>query len=287
MSKSTEGQQTKTEEKRTLLSKNFLIRTLMGAVLLLLIGTTCYLGKGYWFGMVSVLCLIGLFEFYRVFQIHQRPVGIAGFLSAAAYLLLLFLQKEDWLAPVLVGAFLLTAACYVLFFEKTDSVKAMAAFFGLFYVVVLLSYLYRLRLEDDGLLLVGLTFLAAWGTDTMAYLSGMLFGKHRMAPVLSPKKTWEGTAGGIVGAALLGALFGYLFRSHFSQFAQPVIACALITALSGVISMIGDLTASAFKRNHGVKDYSHLIPGHGGVLDRFDSIILIAPLIFYLSGLFR
>ena len=270
-------------EKRTLFSRNFLIRTLMGAVLLLVIGTACYLGGLYWFSLIFVLCMIGLWEFYRVFEIDRKPVGIVGYIGAAAYLFVLMAGKNELILPVLLLSFLMTAMCYVFCFHDTDSVKAMASFFGLFYVVVFLSYLYRLRMNRDGTLLVGMTFLSAWGTDTMAYLSGMLLGKHKMAPVLSPKKTWEGTVGGIVGAALLGALFGWIFRAHFSMFIRPVPVCALLCAAAGLISMIGDLTASAFKRNHGVKDYSHLIPGHGGVLDRFDSLILIAPFVYYLS----
>ncbi|MBP5223971.1 MAG: phosphatidate cytidylyltransferase [Lachnospiraceae bacterium] len=270
-----------------LLTRNFLVRTAVGIGLLVLIGVPAFLG-GYWFfALNALLCLIGLWEFLRVFGIHRHPAGVPAYIGAVLYLSALGFGKTALLAPAVILTVLLTAAVYVFFFQKTDSVKTMAAFFGFFYTAVLLSYLYRIRTGEDGLLLLGMTFIAAWGTDIFAYLTGILFGKHKMAPVLSPKKSWEGAAGGLAGAALLGALFGYLLRTHFSGFASPVLASALICLLGGLISMVGDLTASAFKRNHGVKDYSRLFPGHGGVLDRFDSVILIAPLVYYLAALFR
>ncbi len=283
-------QQTKEQTKKEggrLLTRNFLIRTLVGIGLLLLIGVPAWLG-GYWFfALNAILCMIGLWEFLRVFGIDRHPAGIPAYTGSVLYLCALGLGKTSLLAPAVIMTFLLTAAFYVFFFQKTDSVKTMASFFGFFYTVVLLSYLYRVRNGEDGLLLLGMTFIAAWGTDVFAYLTGILFGKHKMAPVLSPKKSWEGAIGGLLGAMLLGALLGHLFRDHFSGIGTPVAASAMICLLGGLISMVGDLTASAFKRNHGVKDYSRLFPGHGGVLDRFDSVILIAPLVYYLSLLFR
>ena len=100
-------------------------------------------------------------------------------------------------------------------------------------------------------------------------------GKHKMTPELSPKKTKEGAVGGILGAALLGAIYGAVTGG-------TVWAYALICAVGGMISMIGDLSASAIKRNQGIKDYGDLIPGHGGILDRFDSVIFTAPNIYFL-----
>jgi phosphatidate cytidylyltransferase len=104
----------------------------------------------------------------------------------------------------------------------------------------------------------------------------MLIGKHKMAPVLSPKKSVEGGIGGVVGAALLGAIYGALTGG-------PVFEYALICTVGALISMVGDLAASAIKRNQGIKDYGNLIPGHGGILDRFDSVIFTAPVIYFLA----
>ena len=110
----------------------------------------------------------------------------------------------------------------------------------------------------------------------------MLIGKHKMSPVLSPKKSVEGAVGGVVGAALLGAIYAAAVGSHLEA-ENPIIAYTVICAVGALISMVGDLAASAIKRNHSIKDYGTLIPGHGGILDRFDSVIFTAPVIYYLS----
>ena len=110
----------------------------------------------------------------------------------------------------------------------------------------------------------------------------MLLGKHKLAPVLSPKKSVEGAVGGVVGAALLGAIYAAVVGSHLEA-ENPVITYAIICAVGALISMVGDLAASAIKRNHNIKDYGTLIPGHGGIMDRFDSVIFTAPVIYYLS----
>ena len=123
-----------------------------------------------------------------------------------------------------------------------------------------------------------LIFLSSWGCDTFAYCTGMLLGRHKLAPVLSPKKSVEGAIGGIAGAALLGVLYGVLTKGNI-----PIYA--LICAVGAAASQVGDLAASAVKRQHNIKDYGHLIPGHGGILDRFDSVIVTAPMIYILAVL--
>lgn len=117
--------------------------------------------------------------------------------------------------------------------------------------------------------------LAAFGSDIFAYFIGSFFGKHKMAPNLSPKKSIEGAVGGIVGAGILGLIFGILFMKDIWYH------CLIIGIIGGIISECGDLVASSFKRQMGIKDYGNLIPGHGGILDRFDSVIFVAPIVYY------
>ena len=107
-----------------------------------------------------------------------------------------------------------------------------------------------------------------------------------MAPVLSPKKSIEGAVGGVVGAAALGAIYAAIFSNHINLSVHPVIAFAVICAIGALISMVGDLAASAIKRNYDIKDYGKLIPGHGGIMDRFDSVIYVAPIIWMLLQIF-
>ena len=137
-------------------------------------------------------------------------------------------------------------------------------------------------MTEYGIYLVWMVFIASWISDTFAYFTGMLLGKHKLAPVLSPKKSIEGSIGGIAGSALAGALFGYLFSTQVSQEVNLTVVCAVLGALGSVISQIGDLAASGIKRNYEIKDYGKLIPGHGGIMDRFDSVIVTAPIIYFL-----
>ena len=166
-------------------------------------------------------------------------------------------------------------------FPKYSTEQVTTAFFGIFYLAVMLSYVYQVRAMTDGIYLVWLIVISSWGCDTCAYCVGVRMGKHKLAPVLSPKKSIEGAVGGVAGAALLGAGYALLYGDKMLEVVSPVVTCAAACAIAAVISQVGDLAASAIKRNHNVKDYGHLIPGHGGVLDRFDSMIFTAPAIYF------
>jgi phosphatidate cytidylyltransferase len=172
---------------------------------------------------------------------------------------------------------------YVFGFPKFRTEQIAVAFFGLFYVSIMLSYIYQVRILEEGAWIIWLIFIGAWGSDTCAYIVGVLFGKHKIAPKLSPKKSLEGCIGGVAGAALIGFLYATGIKGYIAELQNPQLIFAIIGAASSVISQIGDLAASAIKRNHNIKDYGSLIPGHGGILDRFDSIIFTAPIVFYLA----
>ena len=122
----------------------------------------------------------------------------------------------------------------------------------------MLACIYQTRMLPGGTFHVWLIFLCSWGCDTCAYCAGMLFGKHKMAPVLSPKKSVEGAVGGVTGSVILGLLYALITRG-------PLLQYAVICGIGALISMVGDLAASAIKRNMEIKDYGKLIPGHGGI----------------------
>ncbi len=261
----------------------FKTRLISGIILVIIAFTTIFYGGDVLFATLLVVSLIGLMEIYRAVRIEKTPLGGVGYLAAALYYALLrFDRKEDilMLAILLLVALM---AVYVFSFPKYVSEQVTTAFFGVFYVAVMLSYIYQTRLLAEGLYLVGLVFLCSWGCDTCAYCVGVLIGKHKMAPKLSPKKSVEGAVGGLLGAALLGALYALAIRKWGGADAKWEIY-ALICFVGGMISMVGDLAASAIKRNHDIKDYGKLIPGHGGILDRFDSVIFTAPVIYYLAA---
>jgi len=209
--------------------------------------------------------------------------GDAGIVLFGAALLLT--KNMLWGMGALVLMFLACMFVYVFRFPKYHADQVMTVFFCAFYPGVLFSFLYLTRELTWGVYLVWLIFISSWICDTCAYLTGMAIGRHKLAPVLSPKKSIEGSIGGVAGSALVGALFAWIFLLPLTNQPETVWAVALISAAGAVISQVGDLAASAIKRDHQIKDYGKLIPGHGGIMDRFDSVLFTAPVIYYLSVL--
>ena len=257
----------------------FKTRLLSGIVLVIIALVTIISGGYLLWGTLFLVSLIGLTELYRAVGVQEKGfsfLALTGALGVASYYLLLLFGLEAYSMMDMIFILIVLLAVYVFSYPKYHADQVMAAFFGVIYVSVLLSYIYLTRNLKGGAFLVWLIFLCSWGCDTCAYCVGMLIGKHKMAPVLSPKKSIEGAVGGVVGAAALGAIYAAVTHG-------PVVEYAVICAVGALISMVGDLAASAIKRNRGIKDYGKLIPGHGGILDRFDSVIFTSPIIFYLA----
>ena len=214
---------------------------------------------------------------------EQTAAAVIGYAAAVIFYSDLYLH---WLPdPMLyvMGLLIVLLAVYVLAYPKYHASQITAVFFGVFYVAVMLSCIWQTRMMAQGAYIVWLIFLCSWGCDTCAYCVGVKFGKHKMSPVLSPKKSVEGAIGGLAGTFLLTALYAYAFRGQMHISAAQILILAAISTVGALISMIGDLAASAIKRNYEIKDYGTLIPGHGGILDRFDSVIFTAPVILYLA----
>ena len=241
----------------------FRTRLISGIVLVLIALVVLISGGPVLAVTLFLISEIGLFELYRALKIQEKefsPLAAVGYLGTVVYYGIVFLGYQSYTMAVILGILILVMAVYVFTFPKYQTEQITGTFFGVLYAPVMLSCIYELRGLENGVYLVWLIFLGSWGCDTCAYCVGKLIGKHKMTPKLSPKKSVEGAVGG---------------SGHILSF-------ALICAVGGLISMVGDLAASAIKRNHGIKDYGKLIPGHGGILDRFDSVIFIAPVIYYL-----
>lgn len=257
----------------------FKTRLLSGIVLVAVALLTIISGGYVLFFTLLGISLIGMQELYKVMKVredHFNALEIAGYLGAVIYYVLMSLDFEKYGMMGVIISFMMFMFVYVFTYPKFKADQVMPAFFGVVYVAVMLSFIYLTRNLPDGKFLVWLIFLCSWGCDTCAYCVGMLIGKHKMAPVLSPKKSVEGAVGGVAGAALLGVIYAAATQG-------PMLEYAVICAIGALISMVGDLAASAIKRNQNIKDYGKLIPGHGGILDRFDSVIITAPVIYYLA----
>ena len=259
----------------------FKVRLLSSIVLMILMLFFVITGGTALLAATAFLSLVAMMEFMRMAKIHKSPLAVPGYVSVALLYVLLFTGNMDKLVPLCVFFLLVIMAVYVVAFPKYRVEQMLYLFFGFFYAGLMISYIYQVRELPGGAFSVWLIFIAAWGSDVCAYCAGMLFGKHKAFPVLSPKKTWEGCIGGVLGAALVAVLYCLAMNHWFNQ-SFSIVQYAIVCGCGAVISQIGDLAASAMKRNNEIKDYGKLIPGHGGVLDRYDSVIFVAPIVFYL-----
>ena len=256
------------------------------------------LAGGYALAILIMVCsMIGYQELARATGVLEEGekynliTAIGFFMAAVLYLGLMAVRARHGQDPgqmvllsdfftviVIVLTFMATMTGYVLTFPKFRSEQVMEAFFSFIYAPVLMSFVFRARLLPYGLFMYAMIFVCSSICDTCALAAGMAFGKHKMAPVLSPKKTIEGAVGGVIGSAVCSVILSLILKA-VNPGADFKIQFLIIGVLGALISMVGDLAASAIKRNHGIKDYGNLIPGHGGIMDRFDSIIFTAPLI--------
>lgn len=266
-------------------NKSFVTRLISGIVLVALMLATIIPGGNILFVANMLISLVGVYELYKVLGLEKSLPGITGYVATIAYYALLFTGKTQYITILFVVFLIALLAQYVFMFPEYKTEQISNAIMCMLYAGVLLSYIYLVREGNNGAYTVWLIFLCSWASDTCAYAVGVAFGKHKMAPVLSPKKSIEGAVGGVVGAAVLGAIYAAVFIDKI-QMDHAVIVFAVICAVGALISMVGDLAASAIKRNHNIKDYGKLIPGHGGIMDRFDSVIYVAPIIWMLLQIF-
>ncbi len=266
-----------------------LTRTISGIVLTIIAVSTIWFGGYVLAPVLALVSLTGYYELCKATKVHTpgqkmnllEAVGYVGIL--AFYALLYFFENHTMLLFTIVFSLLIMMAVYVLTFPRFHADDLMKSGFALLYCPVMISFVYQTRQMEQGIYIVWLIFIASWISDTCAYLVGVTIGKHKYLPKLSPKKSIEGSIGGIVGAALVGGLYGYLVVEKVMPGQNITWIFALIGGVGSVISQIGDLVASAIKRNYEIKDYGRIIPGHGGIMDRFDSVIVTAPIIYCLA----
>lgn len=207
-----------------------------------------------------------------------RPIVYSMVMAFIVVLWSYFGQPVIYITPIiLVFAILLLAELMADHENLTFQTLCVCLAAGLV-IPYMFSALVRLRMETDGKILVLIPFLLSFVSDSGAYFVGISLGKHKLAPKISPKKTVEGLIGGVL-TAMLGMIIFCLVLSKFFNFSVNYFAAAAFGAVGSLVSVFGDLSFSVIKRQTGIKDYSKLIPGHGGILDRFDSTIFVAPVV--------
>lgn len=245
---------------------------------------------------LALLSGVAVFEIERVAQVKNKAImGIS--VAFSALLPVLISAGVNLPAPlVAIGYTMLLLILMLAQYEITRFEHVAIALFVSLGIPLAFSCMIFLRdihtvypqaySKADGLLFVLFGISSAWVTDMFAYFIGSKFGKHKMTPKISPKKSWEGAVGGVVGAVLINLLVFLIFNLAVKErLLLPYWAVILITIALAIISMLGDLSASVIKRNYGAKDFGKLIPGHGGVMDRFDSCLFVLPVLYFIVRL--
>ncbi len=259
-------------------------RIITGIIGFPLIVAVVYFGGSVLQLSLLALALIGLWEFYTCMSKQVKRIHMIGFICTVVYYLGINSVYDSSLFFIMMTLFIISVLVFmVIFHEKINLYDSAITIFGFFYVAFLLSFIYLVRMHVRGPFFVWLIFICAFGSDTFAYFTGRIFGKHKLCPTLSKNKTVEGAVGGVVGAALIASLYGYVITKAFGASVADLrltFYCAVIGTAGAVVSIFGDLTASAIKRLTGLKDFGKIFPGHGGVLDRFDSVLFTAPIVY-------
>ncbi len=229
--------------------------------------------------MTLLVSLIGMYELYRAVSGRLKPVHIVGFLLNIVYFLITFAENVYLSSNIFIYISVLIIMMITVVFHRTNNINDGAiTIFGFFYVGVMLSLICRIR--DFSIIFAWLPFIFAFASDTGAYFIGSAFGKHKLTPQLSPHKSIEGAVGGVITTAVLSALYAFVCNRIYSLDIKYIPALAVAGAIGSVFGQFGDLAASAIKRHVGIKDFGNIMPGHGGVMDRFDSVLFTLPLVY-------
>lgn len=271
------------------------IRTITGAIMTCVFVVPCIFSEYIVYSAVlSLLCVMATFEMLRVQGVHKRPtVAVPSYLLAAAmpigsffavrlkggqsdYYLIMALALAIYLVYLLALAVLRKGA---LRFSEISGV-----FTAITYITVSFTALSLIRYIENGVYIFVIVFISSCICDIFAYFTGYLFGKHKLIPEISPKKTVEGAVGGTVFAVLGVLLYAFIIDKAADGVEVNYILAAVYGLVLAIVGQFGDLIASLIKREYGVKDYGKLLPGHGGVLDRFDSMLTISLVLLLISA---
>ncbi len=265
-------------------------RFLSGIILFPIVAAIIIFGNKYVVDItVAIVAVMSIHEFYKAFHVSKKanPINWIGYLAAAMISIIHLVPMHMVLKTIalLIPTSILLLFCYVIATNGKRTVQDIAiTFFGVFYIAIFLMFIPIIHENlPSGKILIWFIFFSAWGTDTFAYIFGKTFGKHHFTEI-SPNKTIEGCIGGTIGAIIIVFIYAAICNSVFNtQFNYGLVI--LVGALLSIVGQIGDLSASTIKRYTGIKDFSNLIPGHGGMLDRIDSVIFIAPFAYFLLTL--
>lgn len=259
-----------------------LVRTIAAIVFLAIVLPCIFLSDTAIFILFAVfLSVRSIYEMLRCYGLQKNiPLSISMYLLALLPIMARYISNDrvyNIIFPFVFTCSFLVLSAYTFMKEKPELGKVISAwFFSLFAVSGITALILLADITDGTWHIMFFAFIAAWVTDSCALIAGMLFGKHKLLPSVSPKKTVEGAIGGVFCCILAFVLYAKLLAVFFDYQIESYLMIALCGLLCAIVAVIGDLLFSAVKRAAGIKDFGRLMPGHGGVLDRFDSLISIA-----------
>lgn len=233
--------------------------------------------------LVSICCM---HEYFGAIKKVSNPIKVVGYISNL-FIIGAMLFNQETLMKIII--FTVPIILVLLFLKviitdmKTTFRDVAYTFLGIIYIPFFLMFLEMLRCMENGQLLIGYAILIPWSTDIFAYVVGKNFGKHKFSKI-SPKKTIEGCVCGIIGAVIVSSAYIFIIN-NFLETQYSYVIMAIVSAILSTISQVGDFVASTIKRFVDIKDYSNLLPGHGGMLDRTDSLIFIAPFVYLIFSI--
>ncbi len=264
------------------------IRILSALLAIPLLVYILYTGGAVLTTALAIVNLIALREFFNVFKrVDIFPFQAEGLLSSVAMVIMIGIYGEKALQFVIAVIMICTILCFakMLLQKKARVIDLGITLLGMVYISLLMNMLLLIYSLEMGYIYIWLVFVLAWLGDTFAYFIGISFGRHKLCPTISPKKSVEGAVGGLLGSISGSVIFGYIiWRLYGISF--DITGFAIVGAIGGILAQLGDLTASIIKRYTGVKDYGNIMPGHGGILDRFDSVLFTIPVVYYYIGYF-
>lgn len=237
---------------------------------------------------IAVVTIIALTEMYKCLGLFKenKMLAVIGYVFSLIYLGINLVLKRKLFLNFQVVAYMMTLFVYmVLTHDKTSFEKAAKSFMATVYITVCFVHIVFVRRETAGFFLIWLVFLTAWMTDTFAYAFGMLFGKHKLIPNVSPKKSVEGAIGGVIGCIAINVLITYIVSVN-TGLVVNYLNLIVMLFIASIVSQFGDLAASCIKRDEDIKDFGNIMPGHGGILDRCDSVLFVAPFVNYFLDVF-
>ncbi len=253
-------------------------RIVVGLIALPLIIIPIWLGGPLYGATVLAIALVGGYEFYEMLAIgHYRPSPIIGLLWLAAIMYCVLTTETPLLLTVLAGGLAFTYL-YSFFQHEQPISTWLSTSVVAIYLGLMMGQIWALRMLPNGVWWLAFGLLVTWMNDTAAYFIGSTLGRRKLWPRLSPKKTWEGTVSGWIGAAVMGAAIIFVAPAPLSLGAGIALAVGV-----GMLGLMGDLSISVLKRQVGVKDSGRFFPGHGGMLDRLDSSLFTLPFVYQVA----